>query len=113
MAYLKTVPIGQRPSLSDLQTNHNYTNIAGAATTDIKDGPGRLHKIIINGGTAGDITIYDENSTGTTTKIGTITEEMIYLASNYAVSVFPYDCDFKEGLRITTEKATDITVIWT
>jgi len=108
MAYLKTSAIGARPSIGDMETNRRYTNIAVAATTDIKDGPGRLHSIIVNGGTlSGTVTIYDENGTGTTTIIGTIA------ASQVVGMNFTYECDFKTGLRITASANLDFTVVWT
>ena len=113
MAYQETTSVGRKPSINDLQHNHKYTNIIINTTTDIKDGAGRLHKIIVNGGTPGDITIYDEHGTGTTTKIGTITEEMIFKTEVFANNVLTYDLDFNTGLRITTEKATNLTVVWT
>lgn len=108
MAYKETRNPGRKPAVTDVVADKKYTNIAAAATTDIKDGGGRLHNIVINGGTlTGTITIYDENGTGTTTKIGTI-------AANQVVGMnFPYDCNFKTGLRITSSANVDFTVIWT
>jgi len=108
MAYLETRKIDQRPSINDMSGRRRYTNIGTAATTDICDGPGRLHSIVINGGTlTGTITIYDERGTGTTTKIGTI-------GANQVVGMnFTYECDFKTGLRITASANVDYTVVWT
>ena len=79
-------------------------NISTAATTLVKTGMGFLGHIIVNGGTAGAITVYDGvDATGT--KIATI-------AAPAAGMVFPYGSVFKIGLCIVTAAATDITVCY-
>lgn len=85
-----------------------YTNITGDTTTTIKTGPGILHCITINAGTATEtITIFD-STTGSGTKIGTITIP----ASPQPVSLF-YEVGFGNGLTIVTATAvSDITVAW-
>lgn len=82
-------------------------NIAGAATTVVKTGPGALIVLLINKAVAsGVITIYDGvDATGT--KIATITNPATLLASQ---CVMPYFVHFLTGLTIVTSAADDITV---
>jgi hypothetical protein len=80
-------------------------NIAGAATTTVKSGGGTLWRITFNKPVAAStVTIYD-NTAGSGTKIGTITN---------TVDVKPYFLKyggrFETGLTIVTSGADDITV---
>lgn len=86
----------------------NYLNITGDATTLVKTGNGVLYAITINSPTATEvITIYD-NTSGTGTKIATITVP----ASPMPVSLH-YNAAFQTGLTIVTATATsDITVTY-
>lgn len=88
---------------------HQYTNIAGAATTVIKTGPGVLIGIQVNKAVAsGVITVYD-NTAGSGTKIATITNPATLLHSQIELE---YEVKFSTGLTIVTSAADDITVIW-
>jgi hypothetical protein len=82
-----------------------YKNIAAAATTVIAGGPGRLSRIVVNGGTlTGTITVYD-NTAASGTKIATI-------GANQVVGYnFVYNCQFRVGLTVVTSANVDITVI--
>lgn len=86
-----------------------YANITTNTTTTLKLGAGTLRKIIINtnGSTNNTATIYD-NTTGSGTKIGTIT------TSTAVGGVFEYDLDFFAGLTIVTANgsAANLTVVY-
>lgn len=81
-------------------------NVSTATTTTVKSGAGFLGQIIINGGTMGNVTIYD-NTAGSGTTIATLD------GANLKVGmVFPYGCVFSTGLTVVTAAATDITVCY-
>ena len=84
-----------------------FARITTATTTQVKLGPGRLKRIVVNTPVStGTIGLID-NNTGTTVNIGTIT-------STADVKPFPmeYDIKFTTGLRIVTTQAQDITVVY-
>jgi hypothetical protein len=81
----------------------NYKNIAAAATTLVKTGPGVLHSVTINTTAAATIGIFD-GLTAAGTPIGTIA------ASPAIGSAFSFDVAFATGLTIVTAGASDITV---
>lgn len=84
-------------------------NIAGAATTVVKKGPGTFMKIICNKAVlSGVITIYDQVS-ATGTKIATITHPGTLLQNQYALE---FNCTFAIGLTVVTSAADDITIIY-
>lgn len=85
-----------------------FTNIAAAASTLIRTGPGVLHAITFNKPTATSvITIYDGLTTGGT-KIGTIT-----VPASPQTPVMLYDVAFGTGLLVVMATAdSDITVSW-
>lgn len=88
---------------------HSSTNIAGAATTVIKTGPGVLVGIIVNKAVAsGVITVYD-NTAASGTKIATITNPATLVHSQINL---PYGVKFSTGLTVVTSAADDITIIW-
>lgn len=94
--------------LSSNQTN-SFVNIAGAATTVVKTGSGKLVKLIINKLVAtGVITIYDSTA-ASGTKIGIITSPAVLLASQLPLE---YDLNFSIGLTVVTSAADDITVVY-
>ena len=85
------------------------TNISTATTTTVKSGGGVLVRIVCNKAVAsGVITIYD-NTAGSGTLIGTITEPATLLATQWMLD---YGCGFATGLTIVTGQADDLTVIW-
>ena len=81
-------------------------NVASAATTVIKQGQGFLGQIVINGGTMGNITVYD-NTEASGTIIATITG-----ADLKTGMVFPYGCEFTVGLTVVTAGNTNITICY-
>ncbi len=93
--------------MAAVDANNTYLNITGDATTVVKASPGTLHAITLNNPTATEvITLYDNASAASGTKIGTITVP----ASPQAVTLL-YDIQFTNGLTIQTATATsDITV---
>ena len=86
---------------------YNYLNITTDATTTISSGPAVLGEVCINTTAAGEtITIYD-NTSGSGTKVGTIT---LAAASG---GCFNYNSYMKTGLTIVTAvAAADLTVVW-
>ena len=61
--------------MAAIQTGHTYKNISAlAATTVIKSGPGTLIRVCINtkGGSSNVLTLYDNASAASGTKIATI-----------------------------------------
>lgn len=87
-----------------------YNNIVGAATTTVHSGATQFRRIIVNTPVAsGSITIYD-STTGSGTKIGTITlpATLVNEGPNYA----NYEVNCNIGLTIVTVGALDITVVW-
>jgi hypothetical protein len=85
------------------------TNITTATTTVVRTGKGVLLSVIVNKALAsGTITLYD-NTAGSGTKIGTITNPATLLHSQM---VFPYDVVFTTGLTVVTVEAQDITIVW-
>lgn len=88
----------------------NYLNIVGAATTVVKPSAGKLVRIVNNKKVAnGVITIYDNASAASGTKIGTITNPATLLESAQG---YEYGCIFRNGLVIVTSAADDLTVVY-
>jgi hypothetical protein len=87
---------------------YSYSNITGQATTTIKTGTGVLHSITFNTPAATEtLTLYD-NTTGSGTKIGTLT-----VPSSPVPVTLVYDVQFATGLTIVTAVASgDITVTY-
>lgn len=86
-----------------------YTNITTATTTTVKSGSGTLVRIVNNKKVAnGVVTIYD-NTAGSGTKIGTITQPASLLDSQ---QVYEFQVGFATGLTIVTSAAEDLTVVW-
>lgn len=84
----------------------SYTNITTGTTTVVKGSSGILHSVTINTTAAATITLYDNASAASGTKIATIA------ASPVIGSTFLYDCSLINGLTIVTAGASDITVSW-
>jgi hypothetical protein len=83
---------------------HKFLNITTATTTVVKTTGGGLYGIVVNGGTLGSITLYD-NTEASGTLIGTI-------ASPVAGMVLPYNAKLDNGLTIVTAAATNLTVCY-
>lgn len=88
---------------------HQWTNITTATTTTVKSGQGTLVRIVNNKKVAsGVITIYD-NTAGSGTKIGTITNPGTLLDNS---ETYEYGVHFRTGLTIVTGASDDLTVVW-
>ena len=95
MADFKTVQIG----------SPTYNHVAGAGTTIVKTGPGRLHGIVV-GTPAGVCTVYDS-----TTGSGTVMA-VIDLSTVTVPTSLPFNCDFTTGLTLVTTSTSDITAVF-
>lgn len=92
-----------------MASGYKFRNIAGAATTVVKTGRGKLVGININKAVAsGVITVYD-NTAGSGTKIATITNPGTLTQSQFS---FRYDVDITVGITVVTSAADDVTVIY-
>jgi hypothetical protein len=84
-----------------------YAYIAGAATTQVKSGRGRLRRIVFNKPVSASTVKLIDGTSGTTANVATITN---------TTDVKPYFLDynmiFMNGLRIVTSGADDITVVY-
>lgn len=80
------------------------TYISTATTTTVKSGSGFLHRIIVNGGTTGTITIYDNTAAS-----GTI---IAAFDTTNAIQSLEFNVTFGTGLTIVTSAATKVTVAW-
>lgn len=82
----------------------NYTYISTQTTTVVKAAPGVLHGIIVTGGTAGTIIIYD-NASGAGTVIANFDSTVVF-------QPYIFDVNVSQGITIVTGAATKITVLW-
>lgn len=83
---------------------YNFKNIAGAATTVVKSGPGLLHTLTINVAAAVSVTIYDNTAAS-----GTIIQTLS-VPNNSLPFTLTYDVQFSNGLTIvTTGGGTNVT----
>lgn len=80
------------------------TVISTATTTTIKSSPGVLTTLVVTGGAAGTIDVYD-NTAGSGTKLASFD-------STNAIAGYRFDCAFDIGLTIVTSAATKISVNW-
>jgi hypothetical protein len=81
--------------------------IAGAATTQVKTGRGRLRRIVLNKPVASSTIGLIDGTAGTTVNIGTITN-----TTDVKPYYLEYNIEFHAGLRIVTSGADDITVVY-
>jgi hypothetical protein len=84
-----------------------YYYIAGAATTQVKTGRGRLRRIVLNKPVASSTIKIIDGTAGTTANVATITN-----TSDVKPYFLDYNKIFMNGLRIVTSGADDITVIY-
>jgi hypothetical protein len=84
-----------------------YYYIAGAATTQVKTGRGRLRRIVLNKPVASSTIKIIDGTSGTTANVATITN-----TSDVKPYFLDYNKIFMNGLRIVTSGADDITVIY-
>lgn len=86
-----------------------YRNIISATTTIVKSGAGILRSVIFNkANSLTSITVYD-NTAGSGTKIGTVTNPLTLLSSQFAQD---FNCGFNTGLTIVTSGTDDITIVY-
>lgn len=85
--------------------DYNSTRITTATTTTIKTGAGRLARVLVDGGTLGAITIYD-NTAGSGTIIAS------YTPTTSVDRDKQFFCKFNTGLTIVTAAATQVVVTW-
>lgn len=108
--YLATKLDNTNDSVTNYPFGHLYQNITTATTTTVKSGAGVLHRLVVNTPVAsGTITLYD-NTSGSGTKIGTVTLPSTLL--NNGPMVAQYECAFVTGLTIVTTGTCDITVTY-
>jgi hypothetical protein len=88
----------------------HFLNIAGAATTLVRTGPGILERLVVNRAIAsGVITIYD-NTAGSGTLIATITHPGTLLQNQYDLE---FGVRFSTGLTIVTSSTDNVTAVFT
>jgi len=86
---------------------NQFLNIAGAATTVVCAKGGVLQSMTCNKAIAnGVITLYDNASAASGTKIATITHPGTLLQNQYSLI---FDVAFSNGLTVVTSAADDIT----
>lgn len=89
-------------SMHEVYTQATPTFINTATTTVVVTGQGTLVNIIINGGTTGTITIYD-NTAASGTKIADFD-------TTNSIASIPFGSKFAKGLTVVTSAATKLTV---
>jgi hypothetical protein len=92
------------PRAQDAFANgYTYTHVSTATSTQVASISQLLHTVVVNGGTTGAVTLYDNASACSGTVIGTI-------QAATAPVTLDYDIQLKNGLCVVTAAATDITV---
>ena len=89
------------------EAGSRWVHIAGAATTQVKVGRGRLRRLVFNKPVASATVKVIDNTTGTTANMGTVTN-----TTDVKPYVLEYNAIFFDGLRIVTSGADDITVVY-
>lgn len=87
-----------------LINGNDYAYISTATTTQVYTGPCVLVAITVNTTAAGAISIID-NTSGSTVNVG-------ILKASVAEGTYYYNLAFKNGIRIITAGASDITVAY-
>jgi hypothetical protein len=89
-----------------LQPGGSITHISTAATTQCTTGEGVLRNIVVNGGVlTGTITVYDDTASNAGSIIAIIGANNVVGSGGY-----PYYAQLKNGCRIVTSAAVDISV---
>lgn len=95
--------------MSDLmRDDYKYAYLAGAATTQVVTGAGRLIRIVVNTPIDGSVNVIDGIS-GSTTNVALIKTA----TASVNVPYYYYGIKFTTGLRIVVTGASDITVVYT
>lgn len=84
-----------------VEQRFSFQYISTATTTTIKSGAGFLHSIVVQGGTAGTIIVYDNTAAS-----GTI---IASFDSTNALQTYIFDCSTATGITIITSAATKLT----
>lgn len=92
----------QLTSIGEAPTSFESLHISTATTTVVKTGPGIFHGFIIEGGTAGTITVYDNTSAA-----GKI---LANFDLTNTLATYLFDVDYTIGLTVVTGNATKLTV---
>lgn len=82
-----------------------YASISTATTTIVKTGQGILHNILVTGGTAGTISVYNNTIASGDTLVA-------LFSSTNAIASYPFDIAFSSGCTVVTGGATNITVTY-
>lgn len=95
--------------LGKLQNNTSWINIVGVnAGVQVKGGPGRLHSVVLNGGTSS-TTVSLYNGTSAVNPIAVISPS----GAGYPVTISYDAIEFQSGLFVvTTIDSTNITIIF-
>lgn len=83
-------------------SQYQYKYISSSGTTVIKSSSGVLHNIVVNGGSAGTLEIFD-NTIGSGPIISNFD-------STNSIAAYPYDIVFSSGCTVVTGANTKITV---
>jgi hypothetical protein len=94
-------------SITGAGAGSRFLYIAGAATTQVVTGKGVLRAIIFNKPVASSTVKLIDGTSGTTANMGIITNTSA--VEPYQIC---YDVKFRDGLRIVTSGADDITVVY-
>lgn len=79
-----------------------YKAINSAATTIVKSGAGILHTLVVTGGTAGTINVYDST--------GGATSNIANYSSTNTPNTYVFDVGFTSGCTVVTGGATSVTI---
>lgn len=85
-----------------VENRFSYAAITTATTTTVKSGAGFLHRLVVTGGTAGTVVVYD-NTAGSGTQIANFD-------SASTMTSYEFNVAFSTGLTIVTGAATKVTV---
>lgn len=89
---------------------NEFKNYATNATNVVKGSPGTLVRIVINKAVVNEVlTIYDNASAASGTKIGTVTLPATLLANQF---VLEYGVACSNGIVVVTGSTSDITVVF-
>jgi hypothetical protein len=103
--------VGNHPPSVNAQlgasTGFAFNHITTAVNTQVSAGQVTFHTLVINGGTAGAITVVDTSAANCT---GGTTIAVIATLTGASATTLAYDIQTKNGLCLTTAAATDVTV---
>jgi hypothetical protein len=85
----------------------SFAHITTAVNTQVSAGQVTFHTLVINGGTAGAITVVDTSAANCT---GGKTIAVIATLTGASAATLAYDIQTVNGLCITTAAASDVTV---